>query len=768
MRISEFQIDQYGPLPSFRHSCDDGGLEVFYGPNESGKTLIIEAVLKLMAPDIGTVTTGVDRVTEAPTGYVMVDTPEGERKLGRDAALTDLDAISPHHLENVFVIRDSSLRIPGEHDYYDSVTEQIGDLHTAEIQSIRDRLVTEGNLTPNRLNLERSGSTKTAEVHAEATELLDDIESYVEHAEEEDIERAERRRLEVRRELRSAETRLEQLADARRLDEHATLQERLEEYRTATEELAEIEVSEEELAELRGLDDDIERLSGDVESATAEIESRRNRVQQLETELSELRAELEPLEARTEEVERLEASVEEYRAAEETALGTDSVLRPLTAGSLLGLALGGTAAVVGDAVLGSAFLVLGSLLGGLAYHRHRHRRAAERAEQRVLNQARDAGFDVASVDDIAPRIRRFRERRDEKRTRRSTLETDLEVRRERLEDAREERTTRQDQRADAREAKRTVLQRRGVDDVETYQTLVSQKERYESTGESAARSLADSFGTPSGDDPTPAEKIDYWRGELAALVEDIDTDVVSAADRDDQAYSELEARIHELESEAETLRTLLDEHNDRIADFNDRIAALSAQPYLDEPLSRTVATLDGLRDVRPRLEALVETIELSADVSREAIDVFDGLRVAEEQKIASLFEDGTAAEVFARVTDDRYTDVWYDADDQVLEVARDNGQVYTPTELSKGTTDQLYLATRLALARQLLSSDEGFFIMDDAFLPADDERLTECFDVLEDLASQGWQILYFTAKSEVGDRLATEFELPCKSLDSLP
>lgn len=768
MRITEFQIDQYGPLPRIEHSCDDGGLEVFYGPNESGKTLIIEALLKLMAPDIGDVASGVDRVSDAPTGYVMVDTPQGERKLGADAALTDLDAITPHHLENVFAIRDSSLRIPGEHDYYDSVTEQIGDLHTSEIRTIRDRLVDEGNLTQTRLNLERSGSPKTRDVHEEATSLLSDVRTYVEEAERDEIETAERRRLELRRELCDAEERLDRLDDARRLDQHRTLRRRLEEYRTATAELEEIAVSEDDLSTLHELERDVDRLSGEIASTEADVEEHQARIRSFEEDLDDAEATLEPLAEREDDVAELQSAVEKYRATDEAAIGASSLVRPLTVGSLLCLGSGGVAASVGDAALGAVFLVLGVVLGGVAYGKHRRSRTATRHEQRVLNRARDVGFVVDSVDEVAPRIREFSDDVDERRSRRDRLERNLEVEAERLADARDRLGDREDELSEARARTDSLLQAAGLADVAEYERLVDQRQEHLSTRDSAAQSLADSFGVPGVDGASHEAMVAHWEAELDALVEDVDTGDVSADEYDEEVHSSLAERVEDLERELDGLRERLDAHEEQVQAFDDRVASLSARPYLGEPISLSVETVDGLRAVSSRLEDLVEAIELSADVSREAIDVFDGLRRAEEQKIASLFEDGTATEVFTTITDGRYTDVQYSTDAQVLEVTRDDGRVHTPDELSKGTTDQLYLAARMSLARQLLSSQRGFFIMDDAFLPADDQRLAEGFRELRELVAEDWQVLYFTAKSEVGDGIATDLEIPCMELDPLP
>lgn len=49
--------------------------------------------------------------------------------------------------------------------------------------------------------------------------------------------------------------------------------------------------------------------------------------------------------------------------------------------------------------------------------------------------------------------------------------------------------------------------------------------------------------------------------------------------------------------------------------------------------------------------------------------------------------------------------------------------------------------------------EEGLFIMDDAFLAADDDRLEKQANLVEELSDEGWQIIYLTAKQDAVDTL---------------
>lgn len=161
-------------------------------------------------------------------------------------------------------------------------------------------------------------------------------------------------------------------------------------------------------------------------------------------------------------------------------------------------------------------------------------------------------------------------------------------------------------------------------------------------------------------------------------------------------------------------------------------------------------------------------IEWNADISRNAIDILDAIKAEEEQKVATLFDpDGPASTTLSQLTDGRYTAVDYDPDSESLEVQATDGQAFTPDQLSRGTRDQLYFAARLSLAKQLLGNDTGFLLLDDPFLAADRTRLRNGFETLHELADDGWQIVYLTAKQEVQDSMAHEFDCDVYELEML-
>ena len=130
MRIKEFSIDKYGPL-SNAGSVRLSGFNLFYGENEDGKTLTLEALIRMLLGKDRKVFPDIDRVEENPEGYVVITMDTGEElKIPEKGYVTDLTGIFPNEYRNLFVIRNSDLSIVRETEFYGDVTERLTGLRT--------------------------------------------------------------------------------------------------------------------------------------------------------------------------------------------------------------------------------------------------------------------------------------------------------------------------------------------------------------------------------------------------------------------------------------------------------------------------------------------------------------------------------------------------------------------------------------------------------------------------------------------------------------
>ena len=765
MRISNVEIARYGPIRGFSHECEDN-IEVFFGPNESGKTLLLESVLKLFSPDIDTVFPDVSRVSQQPSGHIYVETTTTEEQLGGDRYLDDISDISVNHLRNIFVVRDGDLELRDEHAFYDSVTQRIGDLHTNEIQAIQDRLVETGRLTSLRGRGLSSAKNRdnAGQVLSSADDLASDIRKYIAEVEEADLASAEREHLAVTAELQRCEEELATQEDAATMDRYDTLSERLADYRTAVDSISET-YSRDTLEELRGLDRASERANDAIDRLTDRREELRSEIREFQSDLEEVTAQLSPLEDRSDAVADVIQAREEFREAHSDAVGANRGMAIAKYVAIGGVGLGGLAAVLGSTIAGVLLTIIGAISLVWYWVQHRSLRVAEQERDELLEMGRDAGLEIDAVDEIGTAIREFEDRLQSLQEHRDSISNSITLNERQVEELDEQLESERDTRKTNMEMIREKLSSADVNDVEEYRQRVDDHEEMINQRDRAEQSLVDSLNEP--DAASPEAKIDYWEAELAAVIADVD-DAVTADMYDEARLDELRREREQLTQRRNQLRKQLEEHTKRISEFADRLHHLQSQPFIGEQITLESRSTAGLRGVIPQLENVIEAIERDADVAREALDIFDELKAEEEQKITDLFgPESRATEVFNRITGSRYDEVSYDTDEHVLTVRRDGGDVFTVDQLSRGTKTQLYLAARVGLAEQLLGSESGFFLMDDAFLPADGTRLREGFDILQELAEDGWQILYFTAKDEVGEDIVEVRDLTCRDLRAL-
>jgi uncharacterized protein YhaN len=113
-----------------------------------------------------------------------------------------------------------------------------------------------------------------------------------------------------------------------------------------------------------------------------------------------------------------------------------------------------------------------------------------------------------------------------------------------------------------------------------------------------------------------------------------------------------------------------------------------------------------------------------------------------------------AGELFSLLTCGAYRDLIGFEDDKgrhVMEARRANDERVPITGLSTGTTDQLYLALRIASVEQMIRTTEPMpFIADDLFVNFDDERTAAALHALAEL-SRSTQVIVFSHHGSVRD-----------------
>lgn len=773
MRLTTADIDRYGPLQGCRPALDDD-ITIVAGPNESGKTLYLEGVLQLLDESVEAQMDPGPRVTQSPIGRVAVESASERHTLGDGTGLSDISPIEPNHLHNLFVVRDSDLSLPNRTEYYTSLVEHLGNIHTTEIEAIRKKMRDRGKLTKKNLNL-RNRSYDTKEVKRNAESLVGNIEDYLETVDAQEIPELERDRLTVRSDLRSVENELDTQRTAREIDAIEDAAEHLTTYSTTTEQVQTAAVNTETLSHLRDQIQERSQAEDRVEELESELEQKREELSDKREDLTDVRERHTELVQRESDVKRVEEALRTYR---DQAVGVEDTgfrarltqRRWVTVAGLVGAGLaGGTGAFAGSfvPVLLGIVLLLVAAAAWLSHRRLTTRAAeADERERDLLQTARDAELNVEAPKDVGPLVKEYQNKLDAVDNRKRELELAVENGEEQVQEKQESLREATEERRKYEDDVKSTLDDAGVETFDEYKQRVEEIKKLDRHRSEAEAILNRELGNPDSDQPK--KKIEYWESRLAKRRSELEDSDIDAEQYEEAEIDRLQGRQTELRGRLDTITDKLGDHRDKLDEFERRTNDISELPFVDSEPSMQSRTVDGLRELADSLRKFVTDIERNAEISRKSVRILDTIKEEEEQKVTRLFDpDGPASEVFAQLTDRRYTAVNYDSDVESLEVQTPNGGTFTPKELSRGTRDQLYFATRISLAQQLLSGDSGFLLLDDPFIAADQTRLQNGFETLRELTDDGWQIVYFTAKQEVQHRMADEFGCPVYELELL-
>lgn len=208
------------------------------------------------------------------------------------------------------------------------------------------------------------------------------------------------------------------------------------------------------------------------------------------------------------------------------------------------------------------------------------------------------------------------------------------------------------------------------------------------------------------------------------------------------ALARISARLEALRREEEALKEELSRHvaeRDRLREAASRLQGEMAALESEGP---------GPADLRSRLDALhAEARRL--DDKREALE--RGLTLLREvaqtvhRDVAPVL-NRYAAEVMARITAGRY-DVRINPNERmaVTAIEQETQSARPQDVLSRGTSDQLYFALRVALLKRFSYRTPLPALLDDSFAHYDDERLMRALAYLGELAKTH-QVLLFTCR----------------------
>ncbi len=244
MKISEFRILRYGPLKD-TGQIRLNNFNILWGKNERGKTLLVDALLKMLLKNDCEVFERINRVSEFPEGYVIINYRGKDYKIPEKN--NPVRFISAADFRNIFVIRDSDLTISEEAQYYSDISRRLIGSKIAEIQKIIDNLTYIGRLTKGGDFSNRSDDFKLKDRIKEAGNLLQNIRIFMQQLQKENYEELEIELIQKKKELERIKNKLELLKLAERKEKYikaSDLINRLEQLRNRLKEYKKYELSD--------------------------------------------------------------------------------------------------------------------------------------------------------------------------------------------------------------------------------------------------------------------------------------------------------------------------------------------------------------------------------------------------------------------------------------------------------------------------------------------------------------------------------------------
>lgn len=759
MKLVEFQIHHYGPLEA-TGKVRPGRFVLFWGSNEDGKTLLLDALLRLLfGKQVVREMRDIERVAEPPDGYAVVELNEDTVVRFPDAgSLANQLNLPLADCLNLLVIRNSDLALAEESRFFDHVRDRLFNLNSARIEKLQSEILRLARITATGKFSNREEDGKLKERLERAQDLVAKLEDFAGNARARQLDRAELLLVEKQEQLAALQEEQKQMEAARqreRFEQGHRLLEQAKQNLKKLEELAAF--TEEGYRRWETVEQDLRRLDQERQRLQEQIVVSQDSLKDLREKLSEAETRLRRLEKEEQALEKALKPLADQKNLLETQLASALAWkRPLQ--GLMGA--GGVVALLGLAGLllrpsslaqwctaGGGLLLLATTLVyliQLVRPQRRLRTLEVEIEQTLRPYLEETeAYQPGLVERL---LRRQQERVEAARAARISAESRLRAE-EALLQEREARLRDIASEEQQRRADLLQLQREsGVKTSEAFFGRLRERQALEMALQKIAARLQEKFGTTS---EQLEENLPFWEQQLGRL----------------SAYREAapgvrydEGREKALDRDLEQLRSDIQALQDGLAGYRDQLRRLERdcqnvlRDFGEALLLRSLSDVQAAID---RLQAFCRKHQQQRQAAELACRLLSRIREQEKEKLQALFgPDQLLARTFREITGGLYTSVVYDVAQNGIQVLRRDGARLLPKQLSGGTYDQLYFAVRVALAQKLLAEQTGFFLLDDPFLKSDSRRLAQQLQMLLRLAEQGWQIVYFSAKKEVREQLA--------------
>jgi len=756
MRIEKFQITHYGPLPD-RGKISLSDFNLIYGVNETGKTLTLEALIKLLLGKKIKGFKNINRVDQEVDGYIILGTQGEQKKLGRKIHLDDIVPITVSECRNIFIIRNSDLSIEPEASFYTEVTNRLTGLQTNRINHLREKILEISALTPGGDFSNRKEDIYLKTRMENASRLLEDIKSLKYEIEENRIDELEREWVHLFDKIKTKEILRRKLEEARKrlsYENAASALSKIDEGRKALKDLSVF--SEEDFTRWRDAEREIKRAEKEFIEVNGVLKESETKIKDIEDNLKEKESEFIITKNKKEKIDGLRSRLTDLKNRQiETSLESTLMLvgqqyffivSAILALSILGLILKQIPVFM---VLTSVFSILFFALIGLQLKSKRNRVLFGKNFAELKIDLAELGIKGETIENFLGEVETFSLKFGEKEGDINIKKVEAGTLNNRILEIREKTIPELKRKKEQNtEIIQKIKAETFVDSLKDFSENLRKKEKLEREIEKEERVLKEILG-----DENRRERIK----ELKSF-KDKSKDV---------EFNEKE--YDNLSKEISLSREKLGESEGKLNVLSERFKEVEkkANNILIDADLRCHGSRD-LESIEKKIQDFIEEEEVAKEDAIISLGIFEEIANEEKTKIREQFgKKSPVSRYFSKMTGGFYTGVEFEEKSEKIEVIRKDDITLSPWQLSGGTYDQLYFSIRLALGEKLFGEEKGFFILDDPFIKASRNRLKVLMKMLKDISKSGWQIIYFSAKEEVREILGKDKKVKFIELESI-
>ncbi|MFD1017746.1 ATP-binding protein [Thalassobacillus hwangdonensis] len=200
-------------------------------------------------------------------------------------------------------------------------------------------------------------------------------------------------------------------------------------------------------------------------------------------------------------------------------------------------------------------------------------------------------------------------------------------------------------------------------------------------------------------------------------------------------FDRISFQINNTKERMNELEAAIAERKEQIASLKHQISLLEKNGVFSEVRHQ----YQQKRDLFQQSARKWAVKQVAAELLKQTKDVYQHQYLPEVTR--------SATDYFKRLTGGKYIQVAFHPEHEKLVVEDAVGFRYLSTELSRGTSDQLYVALRLSISTIISETNPLPFLIDDAFVHFDEGRREVMEAILEELAGTH-QVILFTCRKD--------------------